>query len=244
VTGQLRSLSLWPLATGLLFAACRKASDRATSAATANASSATAQAADSKDDRYRAELTCTPGPETLCLRDTAIIRSDANHNDIYATADWILFAAGGDSVEVSTIPPGAVATNLGQERDSLHNTAAYFRHRFTGDGVLQVWVSLDESSDTVPYTLRLRHVGSQPAALAATAQSATIRLVAPRQTDRFSVVPASRARRVKDLSPWTVPLGVHKVALVADSLYEVCRVPCSAAETVRLTPSTVVTKRF
>lgn len=89
--------------------------------------------------------------------------------------NWIWFGAGGDSIEIRA-PGGYVSTNFGEEREANHNTASYFRRRLTGDGVVQVQVSVDEyRGDTVEYTLFIHLDGPAPAtALRATGQRAML----------------------------------------------------------------------
>lgn len=181
---------------------------------------------------------CSPTPYSLCLVDTAITHSDVDPPDLSPTSQWIIFAAASDSLEISTTPPGTLSTSLGQERDSLRNTAAQFRHRVAVDGAIQVWVSLDNISDTVAYIMRLVHRGPPtPAVLRATGHTATLVLASKQQGDRYAIVPVSLAEGVRTLAPWTVALGTHKVALVGDSLYQLCKMPCGRRDTVKLTPS-------
>jgi hypothetical protein len=180
------------------------------------------------------------------LVDTAITHSEADPPDLSPTSQWIIFGAAGDSLEISTTPPGAITSSLGEERDSLHNTAAQFRHRLVADGAIQVWVDLAQNiSDTVAYTLRLLHRGPPvPPELRESGEAATLILNSQRATDRYAIVPASLAQRATNLGPWTVAAGTHKIALVKDSLYELCIMPCVRPDTVRITQSTLTTVRF
>ena len=181
---------------------------------------------------------CSPTLNSLCLIDTAITHGDVDPPDISPTSQWIIFAAAGDSLELSTTPPGALNTSLGEERDSLHNTAAQFRHRVAVDGAVQVWISLDNISDTVAYVMRLAHRGPPPPpVLLATGHTATLILDSKKQIERYAIVPVSLVEGVHSLAPWTVAVGTHKVALVGDSLYQLCIMPCARRDTVKLTPS-------
>jgi hypothetical protein len=189
---------------------------------------------------------CDAIPGSSCFVDTAITHSEADPPDLSPTSQWIIFGAAGDSIEVSTMPPGAINSSLGEERDSLHNTAAQFRHRLATDGAFQVWVDLDQNiSDTVAYTLRVVHRGPMPPpGLRATGEAATLILDSNRATDRYAIIPASIAGGVQSLPPWTVAVGTHKVALVGDSLYELCIMPCTRRDTVKLTQSRQIMVRF
>ena len=198
---------------------------------------------------HRSALTapeCDSIPGSACFVDTAITHSEADPPDLSPTSQWIIFGAAGDSIEISTTPSGAINSSLGEERDSLHNTAAQFRHRLVADGAIQVWVDLEHNiSDTVAYTLRVVHRGPPPpSALRATGQAATLILNSQQATDRYAMIPASIARGGRNLVPWTIAAGRHKVALVTDSLYELCIMPCTRRDTVKLTQSNQITVRF
>lgn len=222
-------------------AACGRARD-----AGAGAKDSVEANAVSRSDPSLELLTCTPGPRTMCLRDTAYVQEDAYSADIYPTANWLYFAEGGDSIEVRTIPPGNVVTSISATGTAAHPTGAAPPQRLAKRGVLRIQVILDQnSSDTVPYTLRIQQSGVRtPTVIHAAGKTATLSIASTRETDRFSIVPVSVARSVGDRAEWSVSPGTYKVVLVADSLYEVCRVPCSAPDTVTLTPSARVTKSY
>jgi len=188
---------------------------------------------------------CDPTPMTVCYRGTARPGDSDEDPMLSPMANWIWFRAAGDSIEVSASPSASIATSVGQERDALHNTASRFRHRLKNDGVVIVWLAFDEQVvDTVPYVLRVRHNGSASSLLRPTARRATLTVVSRRKNDTFSLVPASIASTVRDRSRWSMYAKTYNVALVADSLYELCRLPCSSPDTVKLTPSANVVKKF
>jgi hypothetical protein len=58
------------------------------------------------------------------------------------------------------------------------------------------------------------------------------------------VIPLGVAPTVRDRSMWTVLPRRYRVALLPDSLYELCKIPCSRPDTVKLTPSAYVSKRL
>jgi hypothetical protein len=189
------------------------------------------------------EQSCDSLPIVTCFRDIAHMGDDPNAG---ASADWIWFGAAGDSIEIFAPPGSYISTNFGQEHDRLHNTARYFRHRLTSDGVVAIWVTMDEFlGDSLGYTLRIRREGTvTPTWLRATGQWAKLTIESRRQLDPFSVIPMMLARSVRDRSKWKVLPRTYNVALVGDSLYEVCRLPCSSPDTVKLTPSASVTRRY
>ena len=182
---------------------------------------------------------------TICYRDIAR-PGDADEDPMLSPrANWIWFAAAGDSIEISTSPAAFVLTSVGQERDSLQNTARRFRHRLQNDGLVIVWLAFDEQVvDTVPYTLRVWSSGSASRPLRATGETATLTVVSRRKNSTFSLVPASIASTVRDRSQWRMFARTYKVALLKDSLYELCRLPCSTPDTVKLTPFARVVKRL
>jgi hypothetical protein len=161
-----------------------------------------------------------------------------------ATADWIWFGAAGDSTEFVT-SDGVISTSLGQERDSGHNTRSYFRQRLAIDGVVSISVSiLEPDSDSVPFTLTIRRDGTSRRGLRPTGQRATLVVDSRRIGAEFTLIPLLIASGVNDRSKWKAFVGTYGVALVDDSLYEFCRLPCLRPDTVELTPSAVVTRRF
>ena len=188
---------------------------------------------------------CAPTPTSVCYRGIAR-PGNADEDPMQSPlADWIWFGAAGDSIEVSASPSAYVATSLGQERDAQNNTALRFRHRLKNDGVVLVWLSFDEQViATLPYVLRIWHNGSASASLRPTARKATLTVASRRKNDRFSLVPASIASTVRDRSRWTIYAQTYNVALVSDSLYELCRLPCSAPVLIKLSPSIAVIQRF
>jgi hypothetical protein len=164
-------------------------------------------------------------------------------------AHWVTFTAEGDSVEISArtdtgVPvfPMTVATSLGQEQDSLHNTTSSFRHRVTRTGIINTTIDVGPpSADTVPFILELARIGGSPAsALAPTGDWASLRLIsrtpaAQTPTSRFVLVPASVASSVTDLSAWEFSVHGLKVILVRDSLYQICPIPCTTHKLIKLT---------
>lgn len=180
---------------------------------------------------------CDTARTTICYRDTAR-SADADEDPMLSPrANWIWFSAAGDSIDISASPAGFVLTSIGQERDSLQNTARQFRRRLQSDGLLIVWLSFDEqTADSVPYTLRVTHEGAASRPLRATGGTATLTVVSRRANSTFSLVPASMVPTVRDRSQWRIFARNYKVALVSDSLYELCRLPCSSPRIVKLTP--------
>jgi hypothetical protein len=189
---------------------------------------------------------CDTTATVVCYRDTARSVPGAADPAGYPLANWIWFAVAGDSIEISAIPPAYVQTSIGEERDSLHNVVQHFRRRFRSDGVVEVFLALREIyGDTVPYTLRVLRSGSgSNASLRPTGEAATLTVVSRHKGDAFSLVPISIAPNVRDRSQWRIWPMRYKVALVSDSLYELCRLPCSAPDTVKLTPSADLVKKF
>jgi hypothetical protein len=186
---------------------------------------------------------CGTAPMGICYRDTARVSLTGDEPVQYPHRDWVWFAAAGDSIEIWAPSGASVATSIGQERDSLNHTARQFRHRLPRDGVLEIYVFLDGAEgDTVPYTIRILRRGST--SLTPTGRTATLSVVSRHEADQFSLVPLSLASTVRDRSEWRIVARPYKVALVNDSLYELCRLPCSSPQIVLLTPSATVIKKF
>jgi len=218
----------------LLAGACAVASDRSSDSARTTSSSVVR----ADDTFHTAEGNVGGCRETVsvwCFLDTAYAYTDLDNPQGYPMSSWILFTASGDSIELSVPPGSVIATNLGQERDSLGNTAPYFRRRIDRNGILHATIELGQhSSDTVPYTLRVAQYGTRPGALRATGETARLNLTAKEALARFSVVPAAIPLPPNDVAPWSVPLGSHKVALIVDSIFLLCRIPCAKPDTVIL----------
>ena len=187
---------------------------------------------------------CDTTATVICYQDTARVATVGASD--YPLANWLWFAATGDSIEISVNPPATIVTSLGEERDSLQNTARYFRHRFSRNGVVEIFLALEQGyGDTVPYVLSItRSRIASNNVLRPTGLAATLTVETRRTRDAFSIVPISVAAGVRDRLEWRIHAKAYKVALVSDSLYELCRLPCSKPDTVKLTPFTNVVKRF
>jgi hypothetical protein len=99
--------------------------------------------------------------------------------------------------------------------------------------------------DSIAFMFEVRRYGPDGlAALRATGEQATLSIVSRRTTDRFSIVPLSLVSSVHELSKWRAPAGTYKVALVTDSLYQLCRYPCTLPDTIKLTPFAKVKRIF
>jgi hypothetical protein len=239
--GQLARATISILSLGVFtpFSTCRENGDRSRPDDQSSLADRELQAKSPRAATSSTETsTCAPGPQILCLVDTAYGIVNEGNPAGFPLASWIAFSYLGDSVIMKTTPRGDVSTMIGITPDSLHNASA--------DGVRFVAIALDQqSTDTVRYTLEVRLVGAEPSALMrATGKTATLELQPARIGTRFSVIPLSSASGVRDRVRWTVPRGVHKVLLVADSLYEVCRMPCAVPDTVKLQPDTRVRARY
>jgi hypothetical protein len=183
---------------------------------------------------------CRSGPGILCFRDTAYVRADSGNPyfDESASTQWLWFGSTGDSIELSAPSDAHIVTSLGQDRDSLRNTASHFRRRLTHDGLLELAVVMEEvSGDSVSYLLEVRRLTSGARArLRPSGQYATLTIESKRLTDAFSLIPLSMAPFTQDRGHWKASARTHKVALVGDSLYEVCFLPCTFPDTIKLPP--------
>lgn len=196
---------------------------------------------------------CDSRDTIICFRDTAYVHEEPGYSVPVLGADWLLFGTARDSIEIHATPDETrgkgrafLSTNLGHEKDASRTTAPYFRIRLPNDVAIAVWVDLDRDlGDSVAYAFRINRVGPRAAGLLrATGQSATLTISSAGEADTFTVVPASVPKRGRDLSKWVVFARKYKIALVADSLYEICRIPCSAPDIVKLTPGANIVKRY
>ena len=190
---------------------------------------------------------CRSTSIAVCFHDTAFKKVQGPPDDPswLAARDWLWFDAADDSIEVLGLGT-FISTNLGQDHDVTGNTASFFRRRLHRDGVLTVEVDADDAlGDSVEYDLRFRHpVRLPPEAFRATGQRASLNLVIGKQGNRVSVVPVSIAGTVRNRSDWAVGPREYNVALVADSLYELCLLPCVKPGTVKLTPWSRVVRKY
>jgi hypothetical protein len=122
-------------------------------------------------------------------------------------------------------------------------TPSYVRRRLITDGVVIAWVDFDEvRGDSLEYTLEIHHENSaQRPAFRPTGAKSSLVLLSRRIEDSWSVVPLSLTQSANDPARWSVPVGTYNVILLADSLYQICKLPCTSADTVKLTPGRRVT---
>lgn len=186
----------------------------------------------------------------VCFRDSAYAHTYPGDPGPIKDKWWIFFGGAGDSLEirVESGGGGSVSTHLGEERDRRSNNFPYQRQHLMRDGVIEAWVVVDDADalgDTVPYTLRFRRVSRDtPTSLRATGQRAIIMVSSSSRRDRFVVLPLSVANTARNFSSWSVDPGTYNVALVKDSLYKVCKMPCASGRIVKLLPMTKMTLRF
>lgn len=201
----------------------------------------------------------------LCYRDTARVRALDHEPGRAIDARWVIFGAAGDSVELTARADTTIwsnesgervgfglvashATAAHQEREPDGSTASHVHLRLPHDGVISVDASADDRGlhDTVPYTLSVRRIGGgrTPPWLRPTGQTAALTVASAQETDRFTVAPLGAADWATNPARWEIFAGRHKVALVRDSLYVVCTVPCTTPDTVMLKPSAHVTRRY
>lgn len=253
----LKSVSLWIV---LFAAACdsKQHDQSGSSAAPGTTGARSAVEAErhpgsQQTDTGFAAANCDSIPDVVCFRGKAYAHDVDYEPGRIVYAHWIWFGSSGDSIEIlaradsdASHDKARIVTNLGMERNSDGNTASVFHHRLKSDGIVEVWVNIDDVfGDTVGYALRIRRRdGSRPAMLLPTGQSAALTISSPGKRDRFRFVPLSIAARTHDEARWTVFAGTYNVALISDSLYELCRVPCSIPDTVKLTPSATVAKMY
>jgi hypothetical protein len=196
---------------------------------------------------------CRHSGVELCFRDTA------QPPDVPATGDgiplayanWIWFGSAGDSLEfaLDDVDSGTLTSSIdrvpsGPSDSHPANRTPTLRPRLTSDGVITVEVGIDPGAvDTASYTLVVRRVlSSGVASLSPTGAAASLSLRSASSVDRVPVIPLSAIPLARDRTRWTVFSKTYRVALTHDSLYEVCGLPCSHPDTVKLLPASRVTK--
>lgn len=190
---------------------------------------------------------CPPQPAAFCFHDSAYYREGPRDPYGMPQQDWIVFGGAGDSVDLLAGPQlhTSIQTNRGDDLMPDRSNAPYFRRRLVSDGVVAATVFIDVNSDTDPYPYWLRvsrtsKASNAPPALTG-ARATIIARSGSNWRDSFSIVPVSMVSRVKNLSNWKVPAGTWVVALVRDSLYDVCYKRCVHHDTIRLRPFQRVT---
>lgn len=187
---------------------------------------------------------CVAAPDVVCFRDTAFAHTYPGEAMPVTMKDWLFIGHAGDSVEFRVPTGGYIWTNVGVERDAAHNNVDYFRYRLTRDRLIHLWITLDGVSDSIPYTLSFRRIRPQSAnVIAVKGLWSTLRLDSTRNSDRFSVTPIA-LDPLSDPSDWVVGPGSYNVPMLGDSLYKICRIPCTIVDTVRLSAGKPVIKRL
>jgi hypothetical protein len=199
--------------------------------------SSSATAKDSGDrSTSPTDLSSCVGENVTCYRDTALVDSGPDYADAYPSATWVLFGLIGDSVEISTIPAMNVAVRVGAERSNgsgIHPRS--FARRIARSGIIRVNVFPSSSADSIPYTLRVRRWDvPRSAGLRINGGAATLAVTAARAAQPLMLVPVSGTSHRGSLSDWTMYPGTYKIALVEDSLYEMCALPCQRPDTILL----------
>lgn len=194
----------------------------------------------------KSAVRCDSASTTVCYADTALTEArDPAMPGPVVGANWILFVHRGDSIELAVSPRAFVATNMGQEHYRDGTTASVYHRRIERDGVLSADITMDNLlGDSVPYELSVRRADAPTPRGRSTGRFATLRVAAASDRTRFSIVPVSEESSVRDKSAWTAFVGAYRVALLDDSLYAVCDVPCKRRKVVKLRPSTNASIRF
>lgn len=230
----------WRTVCGLILAAgCGKEGRVAERVATSSVQSLRAASSES------VVTTCDSAPAVFCFSDTAHAEMQPGDPVPRADRDWIWFGTAGDSIEVRGPDASSIYTNVGTEHDSDRNNVSFFHGRLAGDEVVVITVTFWNAPDVVPYELSIRSQRtSARAGLLPNGKWARLTIVAANPRDSFTIAPLSVARAARNEARWRVMAQSYNVALVADSLYEVCWVPCASPDTVKLVPNGRVTRKL
>jgi len=132
-----------------------------------------------------------------------------------------------------------------QEQLQTGVTAPFLRFRFpaTGAYILEQDFEGTEAAPGAWFGLRVNPVATA-AATRPTGARAQLTLLSD-TTDTLAVAPASLSGDLASTYPrWSVPPGTFSVLLVRDTLYAVCKPPCSRVDTIVLKPNTSVTRNY
>jgi hypothetical protein len=175
---------------------------------------------------------------------------------------WVIFAGSGDSLMVfanadssgadasttAILRSAAVTPNLEMISRQVMQPSVV-RVDQTGAWNLSVGIQVEAHPPSVPYLVRVVPVefghGVFAARLRPTGQRA--RLVTPKASaGLFALIPNSVAVDLapRDYPMWAIWPGDHQVLLVADTLYRICKLPCTKLDSVVLKPGSYVVKRF
>jgi len=191
-----------------------------------------------RDARIRPALPSCTERGVICLADsTRVVRNECCMSA--ATAEWLLFPAAGDSLEIfATTAPRAEATPLvtlgirGLRQFWQEHvpglTAPFLRQRFVLPATYTLAIDLDmpEPRVGVPYELRIREARTkQPYAIS------PVRLTFRDTTARYRVTSrrtgGSRAAALVDA-------GAYRVIAVPGDTLLVCKLPCRKSRRIPL----------
>lgn len=188
---------------------------------------------------------CDSAASVFCFIDTARAEMQPGDPVPRADRDWIWFGTAGDSIEVRGPDSASISTNVGTEHDADRNNVSYFRGRLAGDGVVAITITFWNAPEVVPYELSVRSQRADArAGLRPSGKWARLTIVGANPRESFTIAPLSVARAARNEARWRVMAQSYNVALVADSLYEVCKVPCASPDTIRLVPNGRVTRKL
>lgn len=149
---------------------------------------------------------------------------------------------------MSASADASLSTHEGESSGEGRRDPSYYRHQHVAtDGVIAVTI-IHQSSflpDTLEYNFIVRRTGAPASgAFAPTGGFATLIVAGRTRADSFSIVPLAVSHAVRDRRRWQVSAQTYNVALVPDSFYELCSVPCAKPDTVALKPGARVAVRF
>lgn len=186
---------------------------------------------------------CDAASRQICFRDTAY--AETHDGVVEVDRNWIWFGNAQDSIEVLADSGSLISTNVGTEHDADRNNVPYFHGRLARDGVVVIEIAFLDRGAVVPYELRIGRASEGHApALRPTGKWARLTIASAQTTDPFTVIPLSLVPSTRDLTAWKVMAVPYNVALVSDSLYQVCRVPCTSPDTVKLVAGARVTRKY
>lgn len=184
---------------------------------------------------------CEPAGPAICIRDTATV-SLPDDNFPEWDSNWLVFATNRDSLQFFAAPGMPVMDRVSAQGFVGEKTPGldqyWLRYRFPETGTF-VFTNRIGSDTAYAYQLRLIPTVST-AATRPIGRKATIELPG-RERDRIAIAPEALAAGLADSAVarrHAVRPGLYRVLLVRDSVYVVCRLPCTNPHRVVLKDGT------
>ncbi len=210
---------------------------------------------------------CQSSKDAICVQDTLWTRTAGVPGSDVSGVTWIVFSSADDTIAFEVVVDSTTMfdpddpSNVGvalqrsvlgggwvEREPDTHMLKPYVHARIHEDGAYRLDIAMSgirisgTTEDSVPYVLAVRRPVGSPA-LRPTGGRALLQLVGDTAAV-FALIPNSvpvAAQRGHEnawgIKPGLAKNGRYSVLLVADSMYRICRLPCSKVESVVLKPN-------